>query len=411
MWRSFLHHRGRTLAVVADATGLRLVRHEPEPPAHDAGWVAPLPRVGPFIEWAQSAVPHLVVLADRAGADIVVFTRRADGIGSGGAPVVSVGEDSGDDPVLRKSNPGGWSQRRYQHRAENQWENNAREVADQVAALADETGRASSSWPVTYGRSNCCREHLPERTAELLREVDGSRAPGSGLDEIADDVVKLAATVVAEDTVEFLRQFKQERGQGDLAVEGMKQRSRALAAARVDTLLIHDDPDDDRTAWFGPEPGMVAQTRKELTESRRARPQKARLVDVAIRAAFTTGAAVRIVPSVGSVKAASAPSCASNLPFRWNSSFSAGRRSPVGTSSSTPWLRGTRSRPSTGAAPTPISFPSSRPLHGDRTTGDYAALEGAGPFDAVVDMCAYVPRAVREAVSALGPSGLAGPTS
>jgi hypothetical protein len=31
-------------------------------------------------------------------------------------------------------------------------------------------------------------------------------------------------------------------------------------------------------------------------------PQEARLVDVAIRAAFVTGAAVRIVPSVGSVK-------------------------------------------------------------------------------------------------------------
>src|ERR1044072_874427 len=57
----------------------------------------------------------------------------------------------------------------------------------------------------------------------------------------------------------------------------------------------------------------------------------------------------------------------------------------------------------------PDLFPDVRSLHGDRTSGDYAALEGAGPFDAVVDMCPYVPRAVREAVAALGPSGLAGP--
>ena len=57
----------------------------------------------------------------------------------------------------------------------------------------------------------------------------------------------------------------------------------------------------------------------------------------------------------------------------------------------------------------PDLFPEVRSLHGDRTSGDYAALEGTGPFDAVVDMCAYVPRAVREAVTALGPSGLAGP--
>ena len=57
----------------------------------------------------------------------------------------------------------------------------------------------------------------------------------------------------------------------------------------------------------------------------------------------------------------------------------------------------------------PGLFPAVRSLHGDRTAGDYTTVEGAGPFDAVVDMCAYVPRAVQQAVSALGPSGLAGP--
>jgi 2'-hydroxyisoflavone reductase len=56
----------------------------------------------------------------------------------------------------------------------------------------------------------------------------------------------------------------------------------------------------------------------------------------------------------------------------------------------------------------PDLFPTVRSLHGDRDSGDYEALQGAGPFDAVVDMCAYVPRAVREAVAALGPDGLAG---
>src|SRR5919206_4948160 len=57
----------------------------------------------------------------------------------------------------------------------------------------------------------------------------------------------------------------------------------------------------------------------------------------------------------------------------------------------------------------PDLFPAVRSLHGDRTTGDYSALAGAGPFDAVVDMCAYVPRAVHEVVAALGPDGLSGP--
>ena len=296
------HHDGRTLAVVADAGGACLVRSEPEPPARDAGWVAALPRVGPLIEWAQTAIPHLVVLADRAGADIVVFTRSADATGAGDAPAVSVGEGTGDDPNLRKTKPGGWSQRRYQNRAENVWEQNAKEVADQVASLADGTGARLIVVAGDVRALQLLREHLPERTAELLREVDGSRAPGSGLDEIADDVVKLAATVAAEDTVEFLRQFRQEKGQADLAVEGTGPTIAALAAARVDTLLIHDDPDDARTAWFGPEPGMVAESAAALADMGVDGPREARLVDVAIRAAFATGAAVRLIPSVGSVK-------------------------------------------------------------------------------------------------------------
>jgi hypothetical protein len=298
------HHQGRTLAVVSDAAGIRVVRHEPEPPARDAGWVAMLPRVGPLIEWAQSAIPHLVVLADRAGADIVVFSRRTAEKGAGDAQVVTVGEETGQDPVIRKNNPGGWSQRRYQNRAENLWEQNAKEVADQVTGLVGDIGARLVVVAGDVRALQMLREHLPAPVLEIVREVDGSRGPGSadaGLDEIADDVVKLVATVAAEDTVEFLRQFKQERGQNDLAVEGVQGTIASLAAARVDTLLIHDDPDDDRTAWFGPEPGMVAQDRQAIVDLGANEPQEARLVDVAIRAAFTTGAAVRIVPSVGSV--------------------------------------------------------------------------------------------------------------
>ena len=57
----------------------------------------------------------------------------------------------------------------------------------------------------------------------------------------------------------------------------------------------------------------------------------------------------------------------------------------------------------------PRLFPTVQSLRGDRTSGDYDELHGAGPFDVVVDMCAYVPRAVREAAAALGPDGLSGP--
>jgi hypothetical protein len=62
-------------------------------------------------------------------------------------------------------------------------------VADQVASLADKTAARLIVVAGDVRALQLLREHLPERTAELLREVDGSRAPGSGLDEIADDPI------------------------------------------------------------------------------------------------------------------------------------------------------------------------------------------------------------------------------
>src|SRR5437016_7402303 len=64
------HRHGACLAVVAGADGVRHTEHGPLAPQQSAGWWAPLPRLAPILEWRQTAVPHVVVLADRRGADI-----------------------------------------------------------------------------------------------------------------------------------------------------------------------------------------------------------------------------------------------------------------------------------------------------------------------------------------------------
>src|SRR4051794_9983215 len=118
------HLAGQCLSVVAAADGTRVVEHQPDPPANDFGRWGPLPALGPLLEWHQQAVPHVLVVTDRRGADVFVFDSRR------GDSVHEVGDN--DDP-LSKSAPGGWSQRRYQQRAENTWDENAKEVASTVA--------------------------------------------------------------------------------------------------------------------------------------------------------------------------------------------------------------------------------------------------------------------------------------
>lgn len=285
------HEQGECLAVVANAGGVVYAAHEPDPPERDVARWAPLPYMAPLFEWRQSMPAHVVVRADREGADIIAFERgrRTDVEEAGG----------GRDP-LHKAAPGGWSQRRFQQRAENVWEANAKDVADEVTKVAEETEARLVVVAGDVRAVQLLRENLPERLDRIVHEVEGQRALDSGsIEGIADDVVRLVATAVAEDTVALLAKFREERGQHDRASDGIRATVDALNQARVATLLVHDDPDDERTAWFGEDPVPIGLGADELKGFGLDTVEKGRLVDCLIRAATGTGAEVRIVPSTG----------------------------------------------------------------------------------------------------------------
>src|SRR5205085_1596767 len=122
------HHLGECLAVIATADGLVHAENEPEPPARDIGRWAPLPIVGPLLEWRQSQPAHVVALVDRRGGDLFVFRH-------GHAPDEHLSAEGDRDHPVHKSGAGGWSQRRYQQRTENAWKANEVEVAAELARL------------------------------------------------------------------------------------------------------------------------------------------------------------------------------------------------------------------------------------------------------------------------------------
>jgi hypothetical protein len=287
------HLEGQCLAAVAGPDGVCHVEHQPEPPRRDVGRVAPLPSIVPLLEWRQVSPPHVVVLADREGADLVAVRHAAEEIRR---------EAGGTDGPIRKVGPGGWSQRRYQQRAENTWQQNAQDVANELVRLADQVNARLVVAAGDVRALQLLTDGLPRSLAERLQVVEGGRAAGVSLDAVAEDVVRAVATAVAADTVEVLRKFREERGQGDRAADGPAATLTALAAAQVDMLLVHDDPDDERTAWFGPEPNQVGTTAAAVAGFGASQPVEGRLVDVAVRAALGTGAGVQVVPGGGGPK-------------------------------------------------------------------------------------------------------------
>lgn len=283
------HDLGESLAAVAAADGLALVRGLPVPVEQPVVRAGELPHLVPMIAAEQSTRPYVAVITDREGAD--VWSHGPDGD-------VRQGEVHGDTEHIHKGHPGGWSQRRFQQRAENTWEANAKQVA---AVVTREVKRVDAHFVAIAGDTKArgyLEEHMPNGMQDLVRHVDtGGRNLDGSHQKVEEEIVRLIADDVAAEKRDLLRTFDEERGQDDRAADGPARTLEALAQARVETLLVpHRDDLDGRTAFFGPEPTQVGIDAGTVKATGIDDPREAPLVDVAVRAALLTGAEVRTIP-------------------------------------------------------------------------------------------------------------------
>jgi hypothetical protein len=281
------HMRSRCLAVIADRDGLQWVEHGDCQLGADRWSWGSLPHLVPLISWRQRAVPYVLVTTDRTGADLVgVCPGRED-----------VHEQAGGatDPI-RKVQPGGWSQRRFQQRAENTWEHNAHDVAREVANLVQRTEARAVLAGGDVRAMQLLRDSLPGELREMLVEVAATRAADGSDRHTTAAIATALETIVGHDSAELLRKYAEEAGQNDRAAEGLDETIGALQRAQVDVLLLMETGIPERTAWFGPEPAQIASKENALETFAVDRPVEADVTDVLVRAALGTDAGVRVVP-------------------------------------------------------------------------------------------------------------------
>lgn len=278
------HTEGEALFALAGPDGLLYSAHLPERPDADNAAVAALPSLLPLIAATQVLLPHLVVVTDRLGAELIsVLPDGAD----------THQEVDGEELHVTRSAPGGWSQRRFQQRAENRWEANARVVCDTLSRLVDTTAPRVVVLSGDVRAVQFLREHLPPRVAALITEVQGDYGT---LDQALHRSRRVVAEVAAAETTALLADHRRGRSEG-LSVSGPDETLAALHAGQVETLLLDPDATAGRTAWFGPDPSQVAATPEALLAAGVPDPQPAPLADVAVRAATATAATVRVVPA------------------------------------------------------------------------------------------------------------------
>lgn len=281
------HLKGQTLVVVGGPHGPAHVGQWPTRPFRELARWAPVPSLGPVLERRQEFPAHVLVVADRNGADITAVRHDAARLQL---------EAGHQEEALPRVHAGGWSERRFQERAQNSWAHNARDVAHRVADLVD---RVDARLVIVAGDVRALqllRADLPDDVAALVAEVEGSRAADGAPDVHPAQVERLLAEVVARDTAAMVEKLAEEVGQHDRGRVGVAGTIAALSAAQVQVLLVRDDPDDERTAWFGDDP-LVAGLRRSDLDGLVEHPQEGRLVDVLIRSALAGGAGVRILPA------------------------------------------------------------------------------------------------------------------
>jgi len=280
-----LHHDGGpAVVIIRPKGGPTAVEFLPTPVQSDLAVVDELARLGPILESRQQLIPHMMVVADRAGADII-------GIYGDSTQEVQV---EGDRLHLHRTQQGGWSQRRYQQRTENRWESNAAAVAEEVARMARELDARLVTVGGDVRAVGFMLEHMAADVAGRVHKLDG-QSP----DAMAEETVREAAGVVAADTVAVIERFRDALPAG-LATDDLRSTFAALTEGRVETLLVHDDVQDDRRARFSVASTWCAADGDSATVPPSGEEvADARAVDVAIRSALLGGAQVRFVPSHG----------------------------------------------------------------------------------------------------------------
>lgn len=234
----------------------------PDPPRMDIVSVDALPILAPLIEADQMLAHHLVAVIEDSALHLMTIPRHGE------PSVQTLDGNSGDDAVA---------------------------VTGIVGHVATET---DTSLVVLVANRQRLDDIFPRLRSTLPFDVALTGIDSDLSDDLAAEMVRQVADRSARRIVETMRLWRYHRTQG-AAVDGVVDTLEALRQGVASMLLIHDDPADQRQAWFGDDLHRVA---IDFADARPIDPeerlQSARLVDVLLRTALGLEVPVLIVPAL-----------------------------------------------------------------------------------------------------------------
>jgi hypothetical protein len=273
-------------AAFAEGGDIVLTEPLPRPPRRETARWSLLPHVVPLLAQRGERVPHLQVLADRLGADVIIMVdgpRRELVVEGAPWPPPKVNERDVSDP-------------RYERDLEETWRRNAAAVAEVVDKEAHGAGAEVIVLAGDPKARGLILEHLAKDTARRVTVAEhGSRAPGAVLNRFQAEVEQALAAWADRRRAELLDAYA-----AGVSVAGLQETARALRDARVQTVLLRDDPSSVAMMWIGPEACQLSTDQDELAAWGADRPVPERADAALARAIAATDAELWFVDAIDS---------------------------------------------------------------------------------------------------------------
>jgi hypothetical protein len=196
----------------------------------------PLPDFSGWLALADQALPFILVVADRTGADIEVHQAAME-------PPTQQETVTGETFYITKVAEGDWAHKQFQQSAENTWHHNAGLVVEAVTSLI----RKHRPRAVLVAGDVRARSDIVEMLRSQGSNADdlsvlsveaGGRAAGASSEALWDEVREHLAALQGERDAELASRLDEARGRGEGAVHGVDEVMRALEEARVDRLVL-----------------------------------------------------------------------------------------------------------------------------------------------------------------------------
>lgn len=260
------------------------------PPRTPRATLGPLPDVLPYLAERGERFPHLLAVVDRRGGAIDCVDAR------GRREHIDVRGD--EDYPIRKVKAGDWNQSRFQRSSEGVWKANAKKVAREIDQAAK---RCNAEAIVIAGDTHARNAVLDEVSTGVLEQtVETDKNTDITDPDLDSELHRLLRLKTFERVMTVAERFDRELANGERAVSGLPETTRALRHGQVETLLLTETPDADDRVWIGPDPAQVAATAAELREEFGVTdPEQERADAALVRAAAATDSELVVLPSDG----------------------------------------------------------------------------------------------------------------